>query len=150
MFDVLAVLSAVMLGLSAGVFYGFSAFVIRGLRRAEDGEAGAVMNGINAEAVRPPFMVVFMGALLLPLITSVWAFAAGLPGAGWFLAATIVYAVGTFGVTVGLNVPLNNGLLAAPDLAEGWRDYHGPWTRWNHVRAASAAVASALAVVGLL
>lgn len=150
MFDVLAVLSVVVLGLSAGVFYGFSAFVVNGLRRAEDAEAGAVMNGINAEAVRPQFMVVFVGALFLPLVTSVWAYAADLPGAGWFLAATIVYAVGTFGVTVGLNVPLNNGLLAAPDVGEGWRDYHVPWTRWNHVRAASAALASVLGVVGLL
>lgn len=150
MLEVLAVLSVVVLGLSAGVFFAFSTFVVAGLRRAEDAEAGAVMNGINAEAVRPPFMVVFGGALLVPLATTVWTYAQDDAGAGWFLAATALYALGSFGVTVVLNVPLNNGLLVAPDVGEGWRDFHGPWTRWNHVRTVSATIAAALAVVGLL
>lgn len=147
---VLAVLSVVVLGLAAGVFYAFSAFVVGGLRRAADGEAGAVMNGINNEAIRPPFMTAFAGALLLPLATAVWGYAVGDASAHWFLAATAVYAGGVVLVTVVRNVPFNNGLLAAPDVAEGWRDYHEPWNRWNHVRTVAATVATALAGVGLV
>ncbi len=36
------------------------------------------------------------------------------------------------------NVPLNDKLAkvlpAATDMETQWRDYRGPWTRWNHVR----------------
>nr|BFF17937.1 hypothetical protein GCM10025730_14580 [Promicromonospora thailandica] len=50
---IFAVASVVLLGLSAGVFFGFSSFIMSGLARASDDAAGAGMNGINESAVRP-------------------------------------------------------------------------------------------------
>lgn len=145
---IFAVASVVLLGLSAGVFYGFSSFVMSGLARASDDAAGDAMTGINETAVLPAFMSVFFGALLVPGITGIWGLVDG-RGGGWVLAAAAVYLVGTFGVTAALNVPLNNRLLAAHDKAAGWRAYRQPWTAWNHVRTFAGVLATVLAAVGL-
>jgi uncharacterized membrane protein len=147
---IFAVASVVLLGLSAGVFYGFSSFIMSGLARATDEAAGAAMNGINETAPMPPFMSVFFGALLVPAATGIWGLAGRHDGGAWILAAAAVYLVGTFGVTMALNVPLNNRLLAAHDKAAGWRAYWRPWTGWNHVRTLAGVIATALAAVGLL
>ncbi|MFI2363159.1 DUF1772 domain-containing protein [Promicromonospora sp. NPDC019610] len=147
---VFAVASVVLLGLSAGVFFGFSSFVMSGLARASDEAAGAAMNGINETAPMPAFMSVFFGALLVPAATGIWGLVDGHGGGVWILAAAAVYLVGTFGVTMALNVPLNNRLLAAHDKAAGWRAYWRPWTAWNHVRTLAGVAATALAAVGLL
>lgn len=147
---VLAVVSVLLLGLAAGVFHAFSSFVMSGLGRAGDLAAGQGMTGINETAVRPAFMTVFFGSLLIPAVATVVAFVSDDDGAGLLLAATLVYLAGAFGVTVARNVPLNDRLLAAADKAAAWREYHGPWTRWNHVRTASSAVATVLAVTALL
>jgi uncharacterized membrane protein len=147
---IFAVASVVLLGLSAGVFYGFSSFVMSGLARASDDAAGAGMSGINETAVLPAFMSVFFGALLVPAATGIWGLVDGRDGGAWILAAAAVYLIGTFGVTMALNVPLNNRLLAAHDKAAGWRAYWRPWTAWNHVRTLAGVVATALAAVGLL
>ena len=147
---VFAAASVVLLGLSAGVFYGFSSFIMSGLGRASDEAAGAAMNGINETAPLPAFMSVFFGALVVPAATGIWGLVDGRDGGTWVLAAAAVYLVGTFGVTAALNVPLNNRLLAAHDKAAGWRAYRRPWTAWNHVRTLAGVVATVLATVGLL
>jgi uncharacterized membrane protein len=146
---IFAVASVVLLGLSAGVFYGFSSFVMSGLARASDDAAGDAMTGINETALLPAFMSVFFGALLVPGVTGIWGLVDGRDGGGWVLAAAAVYLVGTFGVTAALNVPLNNRLLAAHDKAAGWRAYRRPWTAWNHVRTFAGVLATVLAAVGL-
>lgn len=147
---IFAVASVVLLGLSAGVFYGFSSFIMIGLARASDEAAGAGMSGINETALLPPFMSVFFGALLVPAGTGIWGLVEGRDGGAWVLAGAAVYLVGTFGVTMALNVPLNNRLLADHDKAAGWRAYWRPWTAWNHVRTVAGIVATVLAAVGLL
>ncbi|MFD6142380.1 DUF1772 domain-containing protein [Promicromonospora sp. NPDC060271] len=147
---IFAVASVVLLGLSAGVFYGFSSFVMSGLARASDDAAGAGMSGINETALLPPFMSVFFGALLVPAGTGIWGLVDGRDGGAWVLAGAAVYLVGTFGVTMALNVPLNNRLLAAHDKGTEWRAYRRPWTAWNHVRTFAGVVATVLAAVGLL
>lgn len=147
---IFAVASVVVLGLSAGVFFAFSSFIMNGLARASDDAAGAAMSGINEAAPLPAFMGVFFGALLVPGVTGIWGLAGGHDGGAWVLAAAAVYLVGVFGVTAALNVPLNNHLLAAHDKAAAWRAYQRPWTMWNHVRTLAGVAATALAVVGLV
>ncbi|MEU4386922.1 anthrone oxygenase family protein [Promicromonospora sp. NPDC023805] len=147
---IFAVASVVLLGLSAGVFYGFSSFIMSGLARASDEAAGAGMSGINETALLPAFMSVFFGALLVPAGTGIWGLVEGRDGGAWVLAGAAVYLVGTFGVTMALNVPLNNRLLADHDKAAGWRAYWRLWTTWNHVRTFAGVVATVLAAVGLL
>jgi uncharacterized membrane protein len=51
-----------------------------------------------------------------------------------------------FGITMTVNVPLNNRLAAldanAPDSWPQWRDYLQRWTWWNHLRAFAGVLAS--------
>ena len=62
------------------------------------------------------------------------------------LAGALLYLIGVFGVTMAVNVPLNNRLAALDCEQERqrpeWRHYLQRWTWWNHVRSAAAAVAS--------
>lgn len=69
------------------------------------------------------------------------------------LAGAASYVLGTFGVTIAFNVPLNDMLAAVvpsdPRVPDAWADYLRRWTRWNHVRTAAATVAMALFILGL-
>jgi len=149
-YTVLGVVSVVVTGLAAGVFFAFSTFVMGGLRRAPDEHAGPAMVGINEDAVRPPFMSVFGGALVVPAVAGVVGLFGGDDGAWWFVAAAVIYLVGGFIVTAAVNVPLNNRLLGAERPAAEWPRYAPPWVRWNHVRTVASTGATALCAVGLL
>jgi uncharacterized membrane protein len=149
-FAVLAVVSVVVTGLAAGVFFAFSTFVMGGLRRTADEHSSAAMLGINADAVRPPFMTVLGGALVVPVAAGIVGLAGGHEGAGWFLTAAAIYLAGCFVVTAAANVPLNNRLASAADPLDAWRRYAEPWVAWNHVRTAASTAAAALCAVGLV
>ena len=64
-------LSALATGLAGGVFAAFATFVTAGLRRLAPPDAAAAMAAINEDAVRPPFMTVFAGAVLVPVAAAV-------------------------------------------------------------------------------
>ena len=70
------------------------------------------MQSINRAILNPVFYATFMGTLfLLPLSTWFQYNAGGTSRAFLFLlSASLVYAVGTFGVTIFGNVPLNETL----------------------------------------
>lgn len=141
------VVACVGTGLVAGVFFAFSAFVMRGIDRAPDGAATSAMRGINETAVTPAFMVAFLGTTLLCLALAIWG---GLnldePRARLALAGALVYVVGAFGVTVAANVPLNDRLARG---AVAWSEYVGPWLAFNHVRTASSIAAAVLLLSAL-
>ncbi len=62
------------------------------------------------------------------------------------MAGAAVYLVGTIGVTMVLNVPLNNQLAVmdvnAAASADAWLAYVRDWTLWNHIRTIAALVAA--------
>ena len=64
-----------------------------------------------------------------------------------------MYLLGSFIVTVALNVPLNDRLAAAkPDAPETvalWATYLSQWTAWNHVRTVASLLATALLTLAL-
>ena len=76
------------------------------------------------------------------------------PGSGWMLAGALLYLVGTFGVTIAINVPMNVQLESADaGSAEGdevWHWYLRRWTAWNTLRTILGAAASALLVTSLV
>lgn len=142
-------------GIMAGFFYAYSFSAMWGFDRADPRHAIGGMNGINVAVQNPIFLVFFMGVPLLLILASVLYWQAGhLPSLGLFTAAAIAYLVGTFGVTVAINVPMNNALAdtAIPADIETardiWNAYSNRWTPWNHIRTASASLAFALAALG--
>ena len=63
-----------------------------------------------------------------------------------------LYLVGTIGVTIAGNVPLNDRLERADSAqatSAGWHDWVNRWTAWNHVRTAAALAAAALLTLAL-
>jgi|SRR5687768_9682429 len=135
--------------LMAGTFYAFSTFVMRALARVP-GDAGiAAMQSINVAVINPMFLGVFLGtAGVCALVVAGAVMRWGRAGGAYLIAGGLLYVLGTFGVTILCNVPLNNVLARLqptdPDAAARWAEYLSRWTAWNHVRtvAALAAVGS--------
>jgi uncharacterized membrane protein len=146
---VLVLAGAVGSGLVAGVFFGFSAFVMRALGNLPPAAGAAAMRAVNGTAVRPPLMAALFGTALLDVAAAVGALAGGpVDRAGALvLAGATAYLVGVVGVTAAANVPLNERLAAtapgSPEEATVWADYTRRWTRWNTVRTVAGTVAAA-------
>lgn len=139
-------------GLMAGLFFAFSSFVMTALARLPPHEGVAAMQAINLAVRNPWFFTVFFGtaAACLAMVlqaTLDWR----MPGAACALAAGMLYLLGTFGVTVAFNVPLNEALApldpAAAASATFWSGYVGRWGGWNHVRTAAATAATGLLLI---
>lgn len=150
---VVALLGVVGCGLMAGLFFAFSTAVMPGLRRLPPAAGAAAMQQVNRTILNPLFGVVFGGTALLCLLLVLAApFSQG-SGTAWIVAGALLYLVGCIGLTMGVNVPMNNRLDAAdPASADGariWSDYLSRWTAWNHVRALACAAASAALTVAL-
>lgn len=154
----LALAGLLAVGVVAGFFYGWQVSAMRGLRVVPDRTYVTTMQSVNRAILNPYFLLPFVGAVLLLSAATVVAFAGGHLARGWWLlAASVSYGVGTFGVTVAGNVPLNDALarfdLAAAEDEEvsKRRDaYEGPWNRLHRLRTVANLVAFTCAAVALL
>lgn len=147
--------SVVSVGLMAGVYFTFSAFVMRALDTIEAPAGMLAMQSINRVIVKSSFLPLFFGSTLACAVLSVLA---GLdlaaPGAIWMLLGGAGYVIGMFVVTVAGNVPLNDRLEAtAADGADGpamWSTYMEKWIIWNHVRTLACTASTILLVLALI
>jgi uncharacterized membrane protein len=121
-------LAGVGSGLVGGVFVAFSVAVMPALRRRPAAEAVAMMQEVNRVIVGPLFLLLFFGTGVLGVVAAVLDLRYA-PGAA-------LYVVGALGLTVAVNVPLNNRLDAEGEPV--WERYLSRWTVWNHVRALAA------------
>lgn len=151
---ILTLVAALGCGLVAGVFFAFSAFVMKALARLPAGAGMAAMQSINVVVLNPRFMTAFFGtaaACVLALIASLLRRHEA--GAAYLLASSVLYLVGTLFVTIMFNVPRNEALVAVvptdPNGARLWARYVAGWTAWNHVRTAAALAAAASFSVAL-
>jgi uncharacterized membrane protein len=151
---VLTFVSALGCGLIAGVFFAFSAFVMKALTRLPATQGIAAMQAINVAVLNRLFFAAFFGtaAGCLVLVVSSLLIWRG-PGAIYRLIGGVFYLVGTMLVTIAFNVPRNDALAAVdPASADGarlWADYVVSWTAWNHVRAVAALAAAASLTIAL-
>jgi len=147
-------LSAIGTALIAGIFYAFSAFLMRALSRLPPAQGIAAMQSINVAVINPWFLIVFLGTAATCAVVAFQGMLISDERAGLFmLGGSALYLVGTFLLTMAANVPLNNRLAKvdpqAADSAELWRRYLRNWTRWNHVRTIAAILALLLLMLGL-
>ena len=141
-------------GLVAGVFFAFSAFVMKALSRHPAGQGMAAMQSINVAVLNPWFMLAFLGtaaAYVLALMASLLRWHE--PGAVYLFTGSTLYLVGRLLVTIVFNVPKNKALASVvsttPDGASLWAGYVSSWTTWNHVRTAASLAAAALLTIAL-
>jgi uncharacterized membrane protein len=139
-------------GVVGGIFYGFSSFIMSALKRLPQTQGAAAMKMINVTVINPVFLLVFLGTALVCLLLAGGAFFDwNRPAAKWLLAASLLYLLGCFGVTLLGNVPLNNQLAAVTPAQETalWAYYLKIWTRWNHVRTFASILSSLLFMLAL-
>ena len=141
-------------GLMAGLFFAFSASVMKALARLRSAEGIAAMQSINVAIINPVFLAAFFGtaaACALVVIASLLRWHD--PGAVYLLVGGALYLVGSLLVTMVFNVPKNDALAsvapADPDSASLWASYLAKWTAWNHVRTAATLAAAASLTIGL-
>jgi uncharacterized membrane protein len=149
---VLTFVMALGCGLIAGVFFAFSTFVMKALARLPAAQGIAAMQSINLVVINPAFLGTFLGTgvgCLALAISSLIAWQQ--PGSAYLLAGSLLYLVGTIGVTMAFNVPRNELLAVVDptmsDAANLWVNYVRTWTTWNHVRSATALAAAALLTI---
>lgn len=146
--------AAIASALSAGIFYAFSTFVMRALAEQPSASGIATMQSINITVINPWFMAAFF----LPAVASLLLTISALrqwdqSGAIYLLAGSLFYLIGTIGVTVVGNIPLNDALAVVnPSSTAGatlWAKYLNDWTLWNHVRTIAALLAAVLFAISL-
>jgi uncharacterized membrane protein len=142
-------------GIIAGVFFAFSSFVMPALARLPAAQGIAAMQSINIVVLNRSFLGVFSGTALVCVVLAIaplfrWS---GL-AAGMSISGSLLYIVGTFGVTVVFNVPRNDALAVlnpdVPGAAAMWQAYVSSWTFWNTVRCLSALAAAGAFTVALI
>jgi uncharacterized membrane protein len=146
-------LATLTTGLVAGVFYAWSVSVIPGLAVLPDASYVASMNAMTRKIANPLFFASFLGAV--PFLILALALHLRRPRTGRYrliAAASVLYIVGGFLLTMVVNAPMSYGLTdVSPEaparvLAEARNAYEGPWNFWHGVRT----VSSILAFVALI
>lgn len=128
-------------GLIAGVFYAYAISVMPALARMDDRALIETMQKINIVIINPAFMIGFLGTVGFTALAALLHLGADRRITLVWIAVALVLNVIAFGVTVGLNVPLNDQLMAAgdpgaiADPAAVRAQFESAWVRWNIVRA---------------
>jgi uncharacterized membrane protein len=152
---VVTLVAALGCGVVAGVFFAFSAFVMRGLGGLPAERAIDAMQKINAAAPTPAFMAVLFGTALACGVLVAWSvFLWGGPSAVYLFVGGSLYLICAIGLTVFYHVPRNRALDRVEPRGAGaesrWSGYLAGWTAWNHLRFAGALAASASLVIALV
>lgn len=153
MIALLLTIAAIGAGLMAGVYFAFSAFVMRSLDRLDAENAVDAMNSINKVILRSWFMPLFFGTSLLSLLLTVLAlFNWSDPNAPLLLTTGLTFFGGMFLCTIFFNIPLNNRLAKTSkshiniDKNQLWSHYYKYWIRWNHLRTANSLITCILSI----
>jgi len=154
--EAVLIASVLATGLFAGLFYAFSVAVMPGLARGGDRTFVEAMQRINNAILNPWFAVVFAGTPPVLLAAAVLHAPAGQWGPLVWLVAALVLVLLVIGVTMSVNVPLNNALDdAGPQGSEARatrvrRGFERRWVRWNTLRTALSALALACVALALV
>lgn len=148
-----ALLAALGAAMMAGLLFAFSNFVMRALAQLPPASGMEAMQRINVTIINPVFLALFAGTPLLYVLAGLMALhPEASVGRVYLLAGALCYLAGVLGVTMLVNVPLNDALAGlGPSAAPArWPEYVTVWTRWNHVRTVCAVVSATVTALGAL
>ena len=158
MTSIIIISATLSVSLAAGLFYAYSCSVNPGLGRLSDVDYLKAMQSINRAILNPVFFLTFLGTVvLLPL--AAWTSYQPQPSARfwYFLAAAALYIIGTFGVTIAGNVPLNDALdkfnlsAASPDqIAQHRQAFEAKWNALHAVRTIANVISALSAILGCM
>lgn len=152
---IVLLISILSTGLTAGLLFGWLVSVIPGTRKVTDRVYVETMQEVNASIINPAFLAVYLLSPVFLIVAAIWQLQAGNPRRAVSLGvAAFAYVVGVLGVTLGGNVPLNNGLdafdlagAADAEVSAQRRHYETRWNNWHLVRTVASTAAFALAAV---
>lgn len=148
--DIITLATAMGAATIGGTFFAFSNFVMPALARLPAPGGIAAMQSVDVTVMNPKFLGIFTGTAVLGAVLVILVF---FGGSLWSAAGAVVYIVGTFIVTMAINVPMNNRLNGfAPESSDGaayWQTYLRDWVSWNTIRAAAALLATVLLILAL-
>lgn len=131
----------IITGLSAGFFYAWQVSVIPGTLKVNDQVYLQTMQSINKEILNPAFFLVFFGTFILLSVGSIYEFHANQTAFWLILLASASYLLGTLGVTILGNVPLNDQLealnlntLSEADFLDFRKHFEEKWNRLHLIR----------------
>ncbi len=149
---VLVVLTILGAGIVTGLLFAFSNFVMSALKDLPNDKGMYAMQQINKKIINPIFMFFFLGTPILCIFIlfqtlSDFKFTNDI----YLTIGAFAYLLGSFGITMLFNVPLNNQLETtnSSDADTVWPDYQNRWQKWNHIRTYVGIVAILLLSVGL-
>lgn len=135
-----------------GFFYAWVCSTMWGLDNADPRVAIAAMQAMNASVRNIVFAPAFFGTPVFLGLAASAAYAAGYrQSATAFGLAGIIYALGGMGLTMAVNVPMNEALarVAVPDDIEKaraiWMAYSPRWQVFNIIRTCVSGVSLLLA-----
>jgi uncharacterized membrane protein len=112
----LTLIAALCCGLMAGVFFAFSAFVMKALVRLPTTQGVAAMQSINVAVINPLFLGPFLGTAAACVLLAGAALASWQrPARPYLLAGSLLYLLGSVLVTMVCYVPRNNALAPVGD-----------------------------------
>lgn len=145
-------------GLVAGLFYGYDCSIINSFRSLGDEVYLRSFQSINRGIQNGYFFASFMGTLLL-LPIAAWYSRQPQNGATFylFIAATLLYFIGVFGITIFGNVPLNDALdkfdittASQKDMADMRGIFEKSWNSYHTLRTIASILSFGLAVLAVI
>ncbi len=145
-------------GLIAGLLFSYSCSVNPGLKSLADSEYLKAMQAINTAIQNPYFLISFMSLLFILPITTFLIFNQQADASFYFmLAATIIYFVGVFGVTIFCNVPLNEQLAkisvstaTITEISTTRYSFEKPWNTYHSVRTIASSISFGLTILSII
>ncbi|AYN04635.1 DUF1772 domain-containing protein [Flavobacterium sp. 140616W15] len=154
---IVLLLTTLLTGLLAGIFFTWSNAITPGIGRLDDINYLSAFQNMNRTIVNPLFLIIFMGPVFLSFVTA-YLYKSNHSNILWLLLlATILYFVGVFLVTIIGNIPLNN-LLDKTDLtnisleeARSLRDkFELKWNNLHLVRTITSTLSFLLLIIACL
>lgn len=139
--------ATIAMGIAAGVYLLYALVIMPGLAKTDDRTFVGAFRQIDTAIVGPFLMVFFIGPLAFAVLAAASNLGADDQSALPWIAAAIVLQLVMAGITVRVNVPLNDDINGAGDpgnidvAAVRERFNEARWVRANNVRAAAATVA---------
>ncbi len=147
-------LAIITTALSAGLFYTWTISVIPGLKNISHRSYLDAMQSINRAILNPGFFIIFFGSMVLLIMSAYLQYKVSANISFWLIVGAIIfYGIGTMGVTIFGNVPMNESLdlinlskLSTDELKLTRLSYEGKWNQFNTIRT----VFSLLAFIAIL
>ena len=140
--------AAMTMGIGTGVFQLYVFAIMPGLGRTDDRTFVGAFQQIDRAIISPWLFLWFFGALGFTAVAAALHFGTDERSALPWIGGAFVLHLAIVVITMGINVPLNDGIKAAgdpgriADLAAVRERFHeARWVRWNLFRAVASTVA---------